>query len=396
MKEISARLFFTVLWRGLRQAVRWFLGLFGYKRGGTFAKWVWRAFAFGAAVLMLIAAYNAASDIYKDKMGELEFLRDYAYSGVTLSAKLSYVNEYDGRGGYVIDRTTGHKFIRGIDWIALPLGNDSIVCFSKDGLRGYFNAHDGSIVVKPKYEHAWIFSNGLAAVEEDGKILFIDSTGKVTFDSGMTYNPHRDGYVFHGGYLQVSSHDGQKYGLMDRTGNLALPIEYDEINIANSLNYWAVCKDGVSTVYDKDLKVLLPPTKGSVCFEPRGFTLVKSDHTISHYAYDGTLLNDFCVTSVHQLSYDTDEYVYPKNSGNADSESGEYATSLLSPERKMATARLRCYTAGHGFEGLMTPDGHIVTLPLYKNIEAIGPDTYLCSLIDDVNVVLNGQGQEEK
>lgn len=31
MKKVSARMFFTVLWRGLNQAMGWFFGLFGYK-----------------------------------------------------------------------------------------------------------------------------------------------------------------------------------------------------------------------------------------------------------------------------------------------------------------------------------------------------------------------------
>ena len=38
MKKVSAKLFFTVLWRGLCQVLGWFFGLFGYKTDGKFAK----------------------------------------------------------------------------------------------------------------------------------------------------------------------------------------------------------------------------------------------------------------------------------------------------------------------------------------------------------------------
>lgn len=41
MKRVSAKMFFTVLWRGTCQALGWFFGLFGYKRDGKFAKCVW-------------------------------------------------------------------------------------------------------------------------------------------------------------------------------------------------------------------------------------------------------------------------------------------------------------------------------------------------------------------
>jgi hypothetical protein len=61
-----------------------------------------------------------------------------------------------------------------------------------------------------------------------------------------------------------------------------------------------------------------------------------------------------------------------------------------------ATARLRAYTAGNDYEGLMTADGHIVTLPSYYNIEAIGPDLYLCQIDYSSSIVLNGKGQVVK
>lgn len=45
MRKVSAKLFFTVLWRGVCQAIKWFFGLFGYKRDGKYAKCVWGLFA---------------------------------------------------------------------------------------------------------------------------------------------------------------------------------------------------------------------------------------------------------------------------------------------------------------------------------------------------------------
>ena len=56
MKKISVRLFFTVLWTGLCQALGWFFGLFGYKRDGKFAKCVWGLFATSGAIIMAFFA----------------------------------------------------------------------------------------------------------------------------------------------------------------------------------------------------------------------------------------------------------------------------------------------------------------------------------------------------
>ena len=49
-------MFFTVMWRGLCQALGWLFGLFGYKRDGKFAKCVWGMFATSAAVIVGIFA----------------------------------------------------------------------------------------------------------------------------------------------------------------------------------------------------------------------------------------------------------------------------------------------------------------------------------------------------
>ena len=49
-------MFFTVLWKGLCQALGWFFGLFGYKRDGKFAKCVWGLFATSGAIILAIIA----------------------------------------------------------------------------------------------------------------------------------------------------------------------------------------------------------------------------------------------------------------------------------------------------------------------------------------------------
>ena len=43
--------------------------------------------------------------------------------------------------------------------------------------------------------------------------------------------------------------------------------------------------------------------------------------------------------------------------------------------------------------GLMTADGHAVTKPLYQDIEAIGPDLYMCKTTNCDWLILNGKGE---
>lgn len=390
MKKVSCKMFFTVLWKGVCQAVIWFFGLFGYKRDGKFAKCVWGVFAVSVTVVMAIVAcvalygvYGHFSQVYHDSC----YID--TYDGQYVSRYIYYREDYDGNDGYLYDKRSGQKILEGIEWIAKPLGKDSLICFSNGKLRGYFNARNGKVVIEPKYEHAWVFSDGLAAVEENGKVKFIDSTGKVALDMGMEYDECSYNYVFHGGYLVVASVDKERCGLMDKTGEIALPIEYDCINVSNDMEFWRVCKGNESAVYDKNMNVILPFVEGFVYFGDKYIDVTMADHTMRKYDYSGNLINDFYINCVDNLQYNMDEVYYAKDS-YIDDEGEEI--ECLDEKNKTATARLRAYVAGDGYKGLMTPEGHIITMPLYQDIEAIGPDTYLCTVSNDDKVIVNGRG----
>lgn len=395
MKRVSAKMFFSVVWKGICQTLGWFFGLFGYKRDGKFAKCVWGVFSVSAAIIMGIIAIVLSMEFY-DHIKKQRYWDNYCeiHGGQYVSDLIGYVNDFDEEGdGYLINKKTGKKVLKGIEWIAKPMGNDSLVCFSRDKLRGYFNAKNGKVVVEPKYEHAWIFSDGLAAVEEDGRIKFIDSTGKIVIDNGMKYDGASGGYVFHGGYIAVCAEANEKYGLMDKTGKMVLPQEYDFIEISNSLEYWRVRKDKQWAVFDKDMNMIIPFIDGYVYVSDRTIDVTMADHTIRKYDLDGKLINDFYITETRHLKYDTDEVYYVKGS-STDGEGNEQ--ECMEERSRQATAHLRAYVAGYGYEGLMTPDGHIVTMPLYEEIEAIGYDTYLCTVCNGDKVVVNGKGEVVK
>lgn len=104
-------------------------------------------------------------------------------------------------------------------------------------------------------------------MEEEGYLKFIDSTGKVVIDKKMTYKPNKDEHVFHGGYCVINTDDGERYGLMDKTGKVALPMEYSYIYPTNDYDYWFVQKDDVMALLDKDLKTIMPLMEGGISIE---------------------------------------------------------------------------------------------------------------------------------
>lgn len=73
------------------------------------------------------------------------------------------------------------------DWTSAS-PNDSLGVFCLDNKRGYYNSYTGKIVVPAQYRRAWIFSEGLAAVQKNGMIGFINRKGEVAIPFRYPYH----------------------------------------------------------------------------------------------------------------------------------------------------------------------------------------------------------------
>ena len=394
MEKVSVGLFFAVLWKGFCQTLGWFFGLFGYKRDGKFAKCVWGLFATSGSIVMTLFALALlcclGENVYNRWFRNHYCDDEYCYHSEYVNRDIYFHNTEDGKG-YIYNKRTGEKLIKHIAWIANSLGKDTLVCYSNGKKRGYFSKNTGKVVIEPKYSHAWIFSEGLASVEEGGYIKFIDGTGKVVINNKMAYIPDKEGYVFHGGYCVVDTDDGEQCGLMDKKGNIVLPLEYSSIYPTNDFKLWRLQKGNEMAVLDSNLKPILPLNECSISIGDGTIDVTMPDHTIRKYDMEGTLIDDFYITSVRMLEYEKEEFIYRDNVVNkVDDELTEILEESYHPH---ATARLRAYVAGDGYEGLMTADGHKVTMPLYWEIEALDHDLYLCSSKNGDKVIVNGKGE---
>ena len=396
MKKVSSKMFFTVLWRGLCQAFGWFFGQFGYKREGKFAKCIWGLFATSAAIVMGVIAIvfvyafgDEACRWYKSQHYSCD--SEYCWANTYISRDIYFHNHEDGKG-YIYNIRTGEKYVKNVAWIAKPTGKDSLICFSNGKKRGYFSKNTGKVIIEPKYEHAWIFSDGLASVDVGGHIKFINTAGKVVIDKAMPYIPNMEGYVFHGGYCVVDTNDGEMCGLMDVTGKIVLPLEYSSVYPTNDFGLWIVKKHGECSVLDSNLKSVLPLMECNSMYISEGtIDVTMPDHTIRKYNKNGDLINDFYISNVRMLEYEKEEIMYRKNTTVEVSE--DLVEELEDSYHPKATARLRAYVAGDGYEGLMTANGHKVSMPLYKDIEALGYDLYLCTTTNYDKLVINGKGE---
>ena len=382
MKKVSAKVFFTVVWRGICQTLAWFFGLFGYKRDGKFAKCVWGLFAVSGSLLMAFFAFfiicAICETVYEKCFKGHDCDLEYCYHSEYINRDIYFHNTEDGKG-YIYNKRTGTK---GFKWfIALIL----IIIF----LVSYANS--GKVIIKPKYDHAWVFSDGLASVDDNGYIKFIDGTDKVVIDQKMPYIPYMEGYVFHSGYCVVDTDDGELCGLIDRKGKIVLAKEYSSICPTNDLEMWRITKGKENGLLDKDLKPIIPLTECTLWVCDNMVDLTMPDHTMRKYDLQGNLINDFYIAGVRTLEYTKDEVLYRTEKSSDDE--GNVIETTIESYHPVATARMRAYVAGDGYEGLMNADGHIVTMPLYKEISAIGYDLYLCEVSNSDHVVVNGKGE---
>lgn len=395
MERVSVKDFFTVMWRCVCQALGWFFGLFGYKRDGKYAKCVWGLFATSVTVIMVIIAgfvtYGTWQEVgYKLNRRHYNCMNPDCYESWRLNGDIYYHFRSNSKG-YIYNCRTGKKLLKNVEWIAQPHHKDSLVCFSNGKKRGYFSNKTGKVIIEPKYDHAWIFSEGLASVEENGFIKFIDGSGNVVIDNHIAYSPGSDGYVFHSGYCIVYTEDGEWCGLIDKTGKIALPLEYSSIKLTDDFRLWCVHNGREMAVLDREFNPVIPFMDCYIFIDEGTIDVTMPDHTMRKYDFNGELINDFYVSSVRTLEYKKDEILY--RTMTHDEEGDEYAVPVVESYHPMATARLRAYVAGDGFEGLMTADGHVVTMPLYSDIEAIGQDLYLCTSTNSDKLIVNGKGE---
>lgn len=387
---------FKLFWNGLTTLLvgvaNWFTVVLGMRDNSKYGKFIRRVVGGSFACIMLLLVlntgwafgnriyyrwfYNHSNDDYGTEQ--------YISRGVTYYS-------YDGTDGYV--RTAdGKTTISDIRWIAKPLGEDSLVCYNDGEKRGYFNMFTGKPVIKPKYDHAWGFSDGLASVDDEGWIKFIDAKGNVVIDPKIPYIAGAEGYVFHDGHCVLHNNRRDKLGMIDKQGNWVMKAEYDRIMPVDT--FYIVSKGGQQCVITNNMDVVLPFIDADLWVSDGRITAERADHTLRQYDLQGNLTNAFLISEIDNMIYETGELRYAEDTSNADDQTGE--ADCMTPVPVHKTARCRRYEAAGGWYGLMSPEGKVLTNPVYCEITAIGYDLYLCKKGRISGEVLNGKGMKVK
>ena len=232
-------------------------------------------------------------------------VRDREYGNAyLLNDSICQVWDSDGNT-YLADPYTGKRLSERYSWISDVSDGDSLAVFCdlKDR-RGYINVNTGREIIKGCFAHAWVFSEGLAAVaDENGKLGFIDPEGNYVIQPGFDYSQYDD-YVFHKGFCWIQDEEGLS-GAIDKTGKWVLEPQFSLVDDYAD-NAFILKKDGYYGLMGLDLTWLLPPEYDGmyICSETDSTVFVRKDNVKSLVSYTGSVIEPFVFDSIVTMTYD--------------------------------------------------------------------------------------------
>ena len=300
----------------------------------------------GISVWTLISVIAAAAIIASCSENE-PIAEKPSEEGLLLNDDLVAIKEDDGN--ITIKNTqTGEVTAEKIkfDWTSSS-PNDSLGVFCTDKKRGYYNSYTGKIVIPAQYRRAWVFSEGLAAVQKNGMIGFINRKGEVVIPFKYPYHGNPlSSFVFENGHCIVADTTG-KCGVINRKGEWIIHPNYDNID-----------------AYEE-------------------YVIASSAGVRKQLTYEEKTINSFVVDNIKVLTF-TEKERYENKDGEIVYLDIEVKTGLFS------------YSVG-GRCGLMDANCRRLTDPLYSRIIAVDKNMYRALLLDSYSeVILNGRGEVMK
>ncbi|MEZ3591326.1 MAG: WG repeat-containing protein [Muribaculaceae bacterium] len=369
--KITFKEWLVNFFKGVWQVLCWIGRAFNPKYKSVFGRVCWAAITLCVIAFTIMIGKAWYHEFYERPYHRADHQR--------ISANLTFSKpSYSDKPGWIQNHQTGAVITKNIDWITISSDEDSLMVFSQKGKRGYINRFNGKISIPARYDKAWVFSEGMAAVADKDSVFFIDHSGNPINERKFRYNAKTRGYVYHGDLCAIAI-DGGLMGLIDRDGNWAVQPEYDWI-VSECNNFWRMRKGdshiGLWYAFnDKGEQVTETGYPILEISKDLGIVATLPNHLQVAYGFDGTKSDNFLVRDIEEMTYNKSEW----------DENGE---------REVGIATLMRYRMPDGHEGLCTVGGDIVTEPVYWEIQPISKDTYLCTYKDtQAGVVINSKGE---
>lgn len=250
-------------------------------------------YLFRAFVVIFVIAPLFWSCIYYASKNPSEFLWFWGESEV-FSERLALYRI--GGSVCLYDRTTQKRTSPWVNVIFVPLkAHDSMTVYIAHGKRGYLNLkRQGSVEIKAKYDYAWQFSEGIAAVVEKGQLRFIQSKGEYAFRATTAYDRFSMSeldFIFNQGSCLFPGKDG--IGLIDSKGEVVVEPVFANISApADKCLRIVSTHTGKKGIFDSSFRLLVDTVYDRVeVVENRGIVVTK-DYNQDLLDFRGQCLHD--------------------------------------------------------------------------------------------------------
>lgn len=188
-----------------------------------FRRWI----CIALAALMLVSAALAEEPAWSWRWDELVELK--GEEACYLGRHVEGWSLLDGEGRVLID-----GWLDGFDGFV-----DGVAAVRMRGKWGFL-LENGQFLVEPRFDYAGPFVDGIARVEQDGLRGYIDRSGEFLIEPRFyRANDFQGNYAAvarQGAYVEDGNSSSAYYepvwGVIDRTGALVIPMEYDSIEIS--------------------------------------------------------------------------------------------------------------------------------------------------------------------
>lgn len=151
---------------------------------------------------------------------------------------------------YLYNTETGEIVADNLDWVRW--NGDSIAVVSADGKRAYLNINEGRLLMQPTFEKAWQFHEGIAAVQINDRIRFINTKGEFVFNGSFPIPSERvSDKMFYDGLCIMPNDDGS-IGIINKQGEWELSPKYEFVQRDNN-GWYRAFKNGVTTLLTPNL-----------------------------------------------------------------------------------------------------------------------------------------------
>lgn len=271
---------------------------------------------------------------------------------------------YYENGVKLRNKETGKFTTPLLAWISDVSENDSISVFSRDGKRGFFNVNTGTIVIEEQYDRAWIFSEGMAAVELNDKIGFINIKNETVIPFSDQYVYNGNDYVFHNGSCIVTD-SNDNYFVIDKQGKMIDENKYDLITWNGHEHKQLAIKDkGKWGIYTHNMEIILAIEYDNITpvEEPNGYILQQNGR-MWQIDSNGTIVKQNLFNYSYWMKYPTGKYITFKNPHGEEYQEKEYALSIYMK-----------YEINNRYGILNKETGKLVTPAIYRNVSTLSND----------------------